>query len=69
METLTVRIGGMTCGGCADSVVRVLRAVAGVHAVDVSLEREAATVQYDPKLASREALQEAVESAGFDASL
>ena len=68
METLTMKIGGMTCGGCTASVTRVLRAVAGVQAVDVSLDRAAATVSFDPQRANRDQLKAAVEGAGFDAS-
>jgi copper chaperone len=68
MEILMMKIGGMTCGGCTASVTRVLRAVAGVQAVDVSLDRAAATVSFDPQRANRDQLKAAVEGAGFDAS-
>ena len=69
MENITLKIGGMTCGGCVDSVARVLRAVAGVQKVEVSLERAVADVHYDPARTDRNRLKEAVESAGFDAAL
>ena len=36
METIDLKIQGMTCGGCVKSVTRVLTGVAGVTAVDVS---------------------------------
>ena len=38
METIDLKIEGMTCGGCVKSVMRVLSGVAGVSAADVSLE-------------------------------
>jgi copper chaperone len=69
MDSITMKIGGMTCGGCAATVTRVLRAVNGVSSVDVSLEQAAARVEYDPGAATREQLTAAVEAAGFDASL
>jgi copper chaperone len=68
MDSITLKIGGMTCGGCASTVTRVLRAVSGVSSVDVSLEQAAAKVEYDARTASREQLKAAVEGAGFDAS-
>ena len=68
METLVLKVGGMTCTGCVASVTRVLAAVTGVSSVDVSLERAQASVEYDGALANREQLRAAVEGAGFDAA-
>jgi len=69
METVTLKVGGMTCMGCVESVTRVLQAVQGVSEVDVSLEKAQARVEYDPARSNREKLRAAVEGAGFDASL
>ena len=44
METVTLKISGMTCGGCVNSVRKVIAALNGISAVDVSLERAQATV-------------------------
>ena len=33
METITMNVEGMTCGGCVASVTRVLKAVPGVDDV------------------------------------
>ena len=35
METTQLKVGGMTCGGCANSVKKVVSALPGVSAVDV----------------------------------
>jgi copper chaperone len=69
MDQVTLKVGGMTCAGCASSVTRVLQAVKGVDRVRVSLEKAQAEVSYDPALAKREDLCAAVAGAGFDASL
>ena len=37
MENVTLKVDGMTCGGCVASVERVLKAVPGVVAVKVQL--------------------------------
>ena len=67
MESASIRIAGMTCGGCVSSVTRALRRVEGVADVDVSLERGEAMVRYDPARASGEALLAAVRGAGYEA--
>jgi len=69
MESVTVKIEGMTCMGCVASVARALQTVRGVGKVDVSLEKALAAVEYDTTLTTKGAIREAVESAGFDATL
>ena len=44
METVTLGISGMTCGGCVRSVTNVLKAQDGVAKADVSLEKKCAMV-------------------------
>lgn len=68
METTTIKVQGMTCGGCVASVERVLRALDGVGRVEVSLERGEAQVEHDPDRASPADLRAAVEDAGYDAT-
>lgn len=67
METVTMKVTGMTCGGCVNSVKRVVQAVAGVDSVDVSLEKGEAVVRYDVSTASPAQIAQAIEAAGFDA--
>jgi len=68
METATIKVKGMTCMGCVASVKRVLSGVEGVAAVDVSLDKAEAVVQYDAARASRDQLKAAVDGAGFEAA-
>ncbi|HEX5091238.1 MAG TPA: heavy-metal-associated domain-containing protein [Burkholderiales bacterium] len=67
METVDLKIEGMTCGGCVKSVTRVLSGVAGVSSADVSLEEARAHVTYDPAKTGVEAMKQAVERAGYKA--
>ena len=67
METLELKIEGMTCGGCVSSVTRTLQGVPGVHKVDVSLAEAKARITYDPAKAGPAAFRQAVERAGFEA--
>jgi copper chaperone len=66
METTTIKIRGMTCGGCVASVQRVLKALDGVENVDVSLKQEQATVQYVAGRVDPTRLRSAIEGAGFE---
>ena len=69
MQTIQLKVTGMHCGGCVKSVTRVLSELAGVQKVDVSLEQESAQVTFVPQQVQPAALIEAIEDAGFDASL
>lgn len=66
METLTLNIKGMTCGGCVKSVTSVLKNIAGVSGVEVSLEQNRATISYDPAEAKPAQFKSAIEDAGYD---
>ena len=66
METVTLNITGMTCGGCVNSVRKVITALDGVSAVDVSLERAQATVSFDPAQSKSADIKNAIRDAGFE---
>lgn len=66
METVTIKVKGMTCMGCVASVKRVLQAIDGVKAVEVSLQEAKATLQYDGALTGPDRFKSAVEEAGYE---
>lgn len=66
MQTETLKIGGMTCGGCVAAVTKALQAVDGVADVDVSLEQGAARIAFDETRTSRDQLRTVVARAGYD---
>jgi len=68
MEAAKLKVSGMTCQGCVRSVTRVLKAMPGVDAVEVSLERGEADVRYDAARTGVPALRKAVEDAGYGAA-
>jgi copper chaperone CopZ len=67
METVELKVEGMTCQGCVSSVTRTLSGVPGVQKVEVSLADSRATVTYDPAKAGPAELRRAVENAGYEA--
>jgi copper chaperone len=68
METVTLKVEGMTCGGCVASVTRVLKAAPGVADAVVKLDAKSATVTFDPAQTSVPALKNAIEDAGYVAA-
>ena len=68
METITLKVNGMTCQGCVRSVKKVLQSVSGVAGVEVSLENGEANVSYEPGKVSIERLRAAVDAAGYEAT-
>lgn len=64
MQTETMNVTGMTCGGCVSKLTQALKAVPGVGHVEVSLPGKA-SVDFDGKLTSRQRLQSAVKDAGY----
>ena len=66
MQTATLSISGMTCGGCVRSVSSVLNALDGVAKADVSLDKQCAVVDYDAAKLSVAQLKRAVEEAGYE---
>ena len=68
METLTLDIGGMACGGCANTVRQALLAVDGVVQAEVSHADGRAEVVYDPAKVQPAVLQSAIVAAGYTVS-
>lgn len=68
-ESLTLPIVGMTCAACQHNVEEALRSAKGVSSARVDLMAHTAEVVFDPAMAPRQSLVEAVRSAGYDAVL
>ncbi|HET9702942.1 MAG TPA: heavy-metal-associated domain-containing protein [Vicinamibacterales bacterium] len=60
----TFLISGMSCGGCVNSLTRVLKSVPGIEPVKVEVGR--ATLRLEADRVSDAAVKEAVERAGFE---
>ncbi len=60
----TFTIEGMSCGGCVNSLTRVLKAVPGIEPVKVEVGR--AVLRFDPALISADTITAAVDRAGFE---
>ena len=65
----TLKIEGMTCGGCVPAVNVQLKKTEGVVAYDVSFERGEAVVSYDPSKTTPAKIAESVTKTGYMASV
>ncbi|KAK9070157.1 hypothetical protein SSX86_010557 [Deinandra increscens subsp. villosa] len=62
-------IRGMTCAACVNSLEGILRKLPGVKRAIVALATSLGEVEYDPSIISKEEIVNAIEDAGFEASL
>lgn len=66
MQTTTIKIKGMTCMGCVNSIKTVLKNLSGVIQTEVTLDPAQAIVQYDPATTNITLLKESILDAGFE---
>ncbi|MGM9489197.1 heavy-metal-associated domain-containing protein [Ideonella sp. YS5] len=59
----TFRVDDMTCGHCASSITKAVRAVDGGAKVEVDLQRH--LVHIEPTQADSQALNDAIAEAGY----
>ncbi|KAB8314931.1 copper-translocating P-type ATPase [Tolypothrix campylonemoides VB511288] len=67
MENATLKLRGMSCASCARNIENTIRSVPGVNECNVNFGAEQAIVEYDPKKTNLEAIQGAVDEAGYSA--
>ena len=66
MQVEVIKINGMTCMGCVNSVKNVLEKIPGVSNANVSLEQQQVTIEYDASKAHTDQFREAIKDAGFE---
>ncbi|KFQ62929.1 Copper-transporting ATPase 2, partial [Pelecanus crispus] len=68
-RTAVIRIDGMTCNSCVQSIEGTISQRQGVQCIAVSLADGTGTIHYDPAVTNGEELRAAIEDMGFDASV
>lgn len=69
METVKIKVAGMTCQGCVRSVTNLLMRLPGVVTAQVSLENALADVEFDASKTEVAQLRAAIDAAGYTASV
>ncbi len=62
----TIYITGMHCASCVATIEKALKKVPGVQQAQVNFATEKAYVQYNPLFATRKALENTIQEAGYD---
>ena len=65
MKSVTLKVEGMHCDGCANTIKSVVEHAPGVRGVAVSFENSEARVLYDPAATTEEKLVVLVERSGY----
>ncbi len=65
MKSVTLKIEGMHCGGCAETIKSLVEKQPGVQAVSVFFDDGLARILYDPNTAHEDQLVSVVEQPGF----
>lgn len=64
-EKLQLKIGGMSCSFCTETIRKALGRMSGVDSVHVSLAHEEALIQYDPEIHTSSELRDTLRSLGY----
>jgi copper chaperone len=69
MTTATIKVDGMSCGGCSSRVGTLLKELPGVTKADVELASGLAQVEFDAAKVDHQALLTVIRDAGFGARI
>jgi copper chaperone len=64
MQSVTLKVEGMSCGHCVKSVEGAVRNIGAEGTVD--LENKSVSLHYDESKVSVDAIKEAIEDQGYD---
>lgn len=63
MQNITLKVNGMSCQHCVNSVEEAIQEI-GAHG-QVDLKTKSVAVQYDDNLLTQETIKEAIEAQGY----
>ncbi len=64
-KKLTIKIGGMTCVSCAQTVENSLERLNGIYKANVNFATEKLIVEYDPDKVEKEKIFKTIENSGY----
>ncbi|MGF1676111.1 MAG: heavy metal translocating P-type ATPase [Rivularia sp. (in: cyanobacteria)] len=67
MNTITLKLRGMSCASCANSIEKAINSLSGVSECNVNFGAEQATVKYNSQKIDIKRIQDAVDAAGYAA--
>ena len=67
VKTVLIPVEGMSCGSCAANVKRTVHGLAGIKAVEVSLEKRQTKVSYTEGETTPSEVRKAIDKLGYKA--
>lgn len=68
MVIITLKIGGMKCGGCEHAVQEAVKTIAGVISTKASHKEGNITIEYDPHQVEETTIRETIQRKGYSVS-
>ena len=65
IETVSLTVTGMKCGGCESNVTDKLKAIDGVLSVNASYKDNEVNVEFDAEKTNLDIIEDAIIDAGF----
>jgi len=65
-QNVTLKITGMTCATCAQTIEKVLNKKEGIYRATVNLALETANIEYNPAQISSEGIKKVIRDVGYD---
>lgn len=65
IESASLTVTGMKCGGCENNITTKLKAMAGVSSATASRQDQAVTVEFDSIKTSLDAIKQAITEIGY----
>lgn len=65
IESATLTVTGMKCGGCENNVTTTLKALEGVKSVTASSKNNEVNIEFDSDIANLKAIAKAISEVGY----
>lgn len=65
-QTQTLKIDGMTCTGCEESITKALERLDGVEVIEASWAEGTVEFRFDPERVGPDQIADAIAEAGYD---
>ncbi len=65
-KSVTIKISGMTCATCVNTIEKSLNSTDGVESVNVNFATESAKISYDPTIISIDGIYKVIKDSGYD---
>lgn len=66
MTQQILKVEGMTCGHCAETVTKAVKGLAGVQSVSVDLDKKEVAVDFEEGTTELENISSAISGVGFE---